>query len=97
MFGIYKCTQFRLSSNYLYNKNCTIPYFINLISDRADFAVNGRTTLYECNKKNLLSLIKNYDIDLFIYLFFARSVNITIILFISMLSQHLSEYSDKSS
>ena len=85
------------SLNRTANKNCTIPYFINLISDRVDFAVNGPTTLYECNKKNLLSLIKNYDIYLFIYLFFARSINISIILFISMLSQHLSEYSDKSS
>ena len=55
------------SLNRTANKNCTIPYFINLISDRVDFAVNGPTTLYECNKKNLLSLIKNYDIDLFIY------------------------------
>ena len=29
MFGIY--TQFGLSSEYSYNKNWTIPYFINLI------------------------------------------------------------------
>ena len=37
--------QFELSSNYLYNKNWTIPYFINLISDRANFAVSGSTSL----------------------------------------------------
>ena len=43
MFGIY--TQFGLSSNYSYNKNCTIPYFINLISNRANFAVSGPTSL----------------------------------------------------
>ena len=40
--GIY--TQVGLSSDYSYNKNCTIPYFINLISDRANFAVNGPTS-----------------------------------------------------
>ena len=43
MFGIH--TQFGLSSNYSYNKNCSIPYFINLISDRAKFAVNGPTSV----------------------------------------------------
>ena len=42
MFGIY--TQFGLSSNYSFNKNCTIPYFINLISDRANLAVSGTTS-----------------------------------------------------
>ena len=39
MFGIY--TLFGLFSNYSNNKNCTIPYFINLISDSANFAVSG--------------------------------------------------------
>ena len=43
MFGIY--TQFGLSSNYSYNKNCRIPYCISLISDRANFAVSGLTSL----------------------------------------------------
>ena len=42
-------SQFGLSSNYSYNysynKNCTIPYFINLISDRANFAVSGPFSL----------------------------------------------------
>ena len=42
MFGIY--TQFGLSSNYSYIKNCTIPYFINLISDRANVTVSGPTS-----------------------------------------------------
>ena len=45
MFGIY--TQFGLSSNDSYNRNCTIPYFINLITDRANFAVSGPTSLYD--------------------------------------------------
>ena len=39
MFSIY--TQFGFSSNYSFNKNCTILNFINLISDRANFAVSG--------------------------------------------------------
>ena len=43
-FGIF--TQFGLFSYYSYNKNCTIPYFINLISDRANFTVSGPTSLY---------------------------------------------------
>ena len=43
MFDIY--TQFGLSSKYSYNKNCTTPYFINLISNRADFAVRGPSFL----------------------------------------------------
>ena len=42
MFGIY--TQFGLSSKYSCNKNCTIPNFINLISNRANFAVRGPTS-----------------------------------------------------
>ena len=42
MFGIY--TQFLLSSNYSYNKNCTISYFIKLISDRANSAISGPTS-----------------------------------------------------
>ena len=29
---------------YSYNKNCMIPYFINLISDRDNFAVGGPTS-----------------------------------------------------
>ena len=42
MFGMY--TQFGLSSKYSYNKNWTTPYFINLISNRANFAVHGATS-----------------------------------------------------
>lgn len=38
-----KYTQFKLFSNYSDNKNCTISYLINLISDRAKFAVSGPT------------------------------------------------------
>ena len=45
MIGIY--TQFGLSSNYSYNKNCTIPYFINLITDRANFSISGPTSFLE--------------------------------------------------
>ena len=44
MFGTY--TQFGLSSKYSYNKNCSIAYFINLISYRANFAVHGPTSFY---------------------------------------------------
>ena len=43
MFGIY--TQFGLSSKYSCNKNCTIPYFIILISNRANFAVRSPSSL----------------------------------------------------
>ena len=42
MFGIY--TQFGLYSKYSYNKIWTTPYFINLISNRANFAVRGPTS-----------------------------------------------------
>ena len=42
MFGMY--TWFRLSSKYSYNKKGTIPYFINLISHRAKFAIRGLTS-----------------------------------------------------
>ena len=41
-------TQFELSSKYSYNKSCTIAYFINLISNRANFAIHGPTSLL-CN------------------------------------------------
>ena len=44
MFGIY--TQFGLFSNYSFNKNCTIPYFINLITDNANFTVSASTSLF---------------------------------------------------
>ena len=43
MFGKY--TQIGLSFKYSCNKNCTIPYFINLICNRAHFAVLGPTSL----------------------------------------------------
>ena len=43
MFGIY--TQFGHSSKYSYNKNCTSPYYINLISIRANFAFCGLSSL----------------------------------------------------
>ena len=40
MLDVY--TQFGLSSKYSYEKkNCTIPYFIILINNRANFAVRG--------------------------------------------------------
>ena len=39
MFAIY--SQFRPSSNYLCNKNWTIPSFFILTSNRANFAVRG--------------------------------------------------------
>ena len=58
MFGIY--SQFGLSSNYLCNKNWTIPYFIIWISNRAKFAVRGPISL---DKDHLyvidLSLLKS--------------------------------------
>ena len=38
-------TQFGLSSKYSYYKIWTNPYFINLISNRANFAVRGPTSL----------------------------------------------------
>ena len=44
-----------ISSNYSYNKNCTIPYFIKLIGDRANFAVSGPTLF--CLSKDCI----NYD------------------------------------
>lgn len=45
MFGIY--TKFGLYSNYSYNKNRAILYFINLISYRANFAISGPTFLFD--------------------------------------------------
>ena len=44
MFGI--DSPFGLSSNYLSNKNWTIWYFLIFISNRADFAVRGPSSLY---------------------------------------------------
>ena len=46
LFGIY--SQFGLSSNYLCNKNWTIPCFIILISNRTNFAVRGPSFFIEC-------------------------------------------------
>ena len=43
MVGIY--TQFGLSSKYSYHINWNTPYFINSISNRANFAVLGPTSL----------------------------------------------------
>ena len=48
MFGIY--TYFKLSSKYSYNKNYTTPYFINLKSNRVNFAVRDPTSLIGCPK-----------------------------------------------
>ena len=47
MFGIY--TQFGLSFKFSFNKNCTVPYFINLISNRANFAVRCPTSFDKWN------------------------------------------------
>lgn len=36
--------KFGLSLKYSYYRNCTTPYFINFISNRASFAVRGSTS-----------------------------------------------------
>ena len=41
------------------NKNCTIPYFINLISDRANFAVSGPTS---SDHATFVSIYQNSEI-----------------------------------
>ena len=41
---VYTYTYFGLSSKYSYNKNYTTPYFFNLKSNRANFAVRGPTS-----------------------------------------------------
>ena len=58
IFGIY--SQFGLSSNHLCKKNWTIPYFLILISNRANFSVSG------------LSSFQVFALDLYIgsFLFF---------------------------
>ena len=56
---IYIYTQFGLSSKYSCNKNCTIPYFIILISNRAIFAVRGPSSL---KKRRTLVLITKYQV-----------------------------------
>ena len=48
-----------LSSNKSYNKYCTIPYFIKLISDRANFAVSGPTSLQK-NRVFCICLVMNF-------------------------------------
>ena len=47
MFGIY--TQFGLSFKFSFNKNYTVPYLINLISNRANFAVRCPTSFDKWN------------------------------------------------
>ena len=42
-----------LSSKYSYNKNCTIPYFTILISNRANFVVCGSSSLTAWNCWNI--------------------------------------------
>ena len=42
---LYIFIQIGLSSKYLYHKTCTIPYFINLISNWVNFADRGHTSL----------------------------------------------------
>ena len=49
MFDIY--TQFEHPSYYSFNNNCTIPYFIKLISNRANFAISGPTFFRPLGKR----------------------------------------------
>ena len=63
------------------NKNCTIPYFINLISDRANFAVSGPTSFRSCYfciniSKQWNSCQKSLNIS--IYLWHSNSTILTI-------------------